>query len=119
MSEWEKAETRLRHLVQTGDPDGTVTLRWLAELLGEPVEGESAAKDEAPRDLTVDEVAEHFRRAPSTIRGWLFQGDLRGYKLNGRDWRVTRSALAEYEQRQREPDVDDSVDVDLSSWRRI
>jgi excisionase family DNA binding protein len=119
MSGWEQAEARLRRLVQMGDPDGTVTLRWLAELLGELVEGEAAVKSDPPRDLTVDEVAEHFRRAPSTIRGWLVRGDLRGYKLNGRDWRVPRSALAEYEQRQREPRQDTSDDVDLSSWRRI
>jgi excisionase family DNA binding protein len=119
MGEWEQAEARLRRLVQVGDPDGTVSLRWLAGLLGEPVQGEAAAETEPPRDLTVHEVAEHFRRAPSTIRGWLFRGDLRGYKLNGRDWRVPRLALAEYEQRQREPRRDASEDVDLSSWRRI
>jgi excisionase family DNA binding protein len=119
MREWQQAEARLRRLVQTGDPDGTVTLRWLAGLLGEPVEGEAAAESEPPRDLTIGQVAEHFRRAPSTVRGWLFRGDLRGYKLNGRDWRVPRSALAEYEQRQREPQDEGSGDVDLSAWRRI
>jgi hypothetical protein len=42
MKEWEQSEARLRRLVQTGDPDGTVTLRSLAELLGEPGEGEAA-----------------------------------------------------------------------------
>jgi excisionase family DNA binding protein len=119
MSEWEQAATRLRQLVQLGDPDGTVTLRWLAELLGEPVEGDAVAQSDPPRDLTVVEVSERFRRAPSTIRGWLSRGELQGYKLNGRDWRVTRAAAMEYEQRQREPRVEDLDDADISAWRRI
>jgi hypothetical protein len=29
MSGWDHAEARLRRLVQTGEPDGTVTVRWL------------------------------------------------------------------------------------------
>lgn len=31
-----------------------------------------------PRDLTVEEVAEKTQRAPSTVRGWLLVGQLRG-----------------------------------------
>jgi excisionase family DNA binding protein len=119
MKDWGQVESRLRLLVRNGDPAGTVTIRWLAELLGEPIEGDALPGDDLPGDLTVYEVAEHFRRAPSTIRGWLYQGNLRGYKLNGRDWRVPRSAIAEFEQRQREPEVEPFEDVDLSSWRRM
>jgi excisionase family DNA binding protein len=114
-----KVEARLRLLVRTGDPAGTVTLRWLAGLLGEPVAGETASNDHPSGDLTIYEVAEHFRRAPSTIRGWLYQRDLRGYKLNGRAWRIPKSAVAEYEQRQRGAVFEDIADVDISAWRRI
>jgi excisionase family DNA binding protein len=118
MGELDAVQARLRRLVQAGDPDGTVTLRWLAQQIGEPIPGEAVAEEPA-RDLTVEEVAEHFRRAPSTVRGWLLRGDLRGYKLNGRDWRVPKSAVGEYEQRQREPGLGDAEAVDLSAWRRI
>ena len=45
--------------------------------------------DEAPtaslRDLSVKGVAEQAGRAPSTERGWLTAGVLRGYKLNGHE----------------------------------
>ena len=52
------------------------------------------------RDLTVEEVAEEMLKAPSTVRGWLISGALRGYKFNNREWRVTRSALRDYMVRQ-------------------
>ena len=48
------------------------------------------------RDLTVEDVADETGRSASTVRGWLISGALRGYKLNGRDWRVARAALEEY-----------------------
>ena len=77
----------------------------------------------AVRDLTVEEVAEETHRAPSTVRGWLIAGDLKGYKLNGRDWRVTRAALRAYLDNQKEttragrraPDLEDEVDI--AAWR--
>lgn len=119
MSNWVDAQARLRRLVQAGDPDGTVTLRWLAEVIGERGGEDERSEDQPQRDLTVEDVATHFRRAPSTVRGWLLRGELRGYKLNGRDWRVPRSAIVEYEERQREPDVKDPEDVDISAWRRL
>lgn len=115
-------EQHLRQLVQITDPDGTVTVRWLARLIGQPVEEETEdAGDTPPRDLTVEEVAEHFKRSPSTVRGWLGRGELEGYKLNRKSWRVTRTALREYEQLQREGrqlEDDDDEDIDITEWRR-
>jgi excisionase family DNA binding protein len=52
-------------------------------------------------DLRVQEVAHSIGRSPSTVRGWLGDGSLRGYKLNRREWRVPRSALRDYLDQQR------------------
>lgn len=73
------------------------------------------------RDLTVEEVAQETGRAPSTVRGWLIRGELQGYKLNGRDWRVPRPALRAYLEGQATPESDDEPegDVDLGAWRRL
>lgn len=57
---------------------------------------------QAAPDLTVEELACLFRRRPSAVRGWRGCGKLRGYKLNGRDRRVTRQAIREYEAAQGE-----------------
>lgn len=73
------------------------------------------------RDMTVEEVAEEVRRSPATIRRWLIAGELRGYKLQGRDWRVPRPALREYLDRQ-SSDPGESADdaqVDISAWRHL
>ena len=75
-----------------------------------------------PRDLTVEEVATATGRASSTVRGWLLAGDLPGYKLNGRDWRVRRSALRTYvgDQRHLPNQLGTRQDnEDISAWRRI
>jgi excisionase family DNA binding protein len=85
------------------------------------VEGDTEATNAPPtRDLTAEEVAEETGRAPSTVRGWLIAGQLRGYKLNGRDWRVPRSALREYLDRQAEPEPEPSpAEVDIGAWRTL
>jgi len=85
------AERILQIVEALPSPDSSVTLTR-SDLVG--MVEESGGVDAA--DLTVDQVAAKTNRAASTIRGWLIAGDLRGYKLNGRDWRVTRSALREY-----------------------
>ena len=74
------------------------------------------------RDLTVEEVAAETSRAPSTIRGWLISGALRGsYKLNGRDWRIRRSALREYLDGQAETNdpPSEAGEVDIAAWRKV
>ena len=50
-------------------------------------------------DLGIAEVAERFQRSPSTIRGWLQSGVLRGYRLRGRGRRVPPASIAEFEER--------------------
>lgn len=76
----------------------------------------------AVRDLTVQEVAQEMHRAPSTVRGWLIAGDLKGYKLNRRDWRVPRAALRAYlDAQSHDPNdrVRSSEHVDIAAWRRV
>lgn len=111
-------ELRLRQLVHLSDPDGTVTIRWLAGLLGEPLPDVQVSTPTLTADMDLHEVALHFKRSVSTIRGWLSRGELRGYKLNGRDWRVPPAAVGEYEERQQQrPRTADPVDI--REWRSL
>ena len=38
--------------------------------------------------LTVDQVCRHLLVGPDAVRRWLRDGQLRGYKLPGGDWRI-------------------------------
>ena len=88
-------------------------------LLDEDDDGDATAT--SVRDLTVEEVAEEMRKAPSTVRGWLISRDLRGYKLNNREWRVPPSALRDYLMRQAETGhrATDTAEVDIGAWRSV
>lgn len=110
---------RIRQLVAalpTDDAAVVFTRRDLAAL----VEGSPDPPAQA-RDLSVEEVAEEVGRAPSTVRGWLIAGDLTGYKLNGRDWRVTRGALRSYLEAQTQPAAPETPEeaVDITAWRQV
>lgn len=95
---------RLRRAVQ-GLPEGaSITLpvgvvrNWLSDLPEE-------ADDNRFGDLTVPELAAELDRAESTVRGWLNAGDIpQAYKLNGREWRVPRTAVRDFLDRQRDED---------------
>src|SRR2546425_8027727 len=52
-------------------------------------------------DLTVTDLAQRFRRHPSTIRQWLESWRLEGYKLFGRGWGVPLAAVAAFQDQQR------------------
>ena len=110
---------RLRQLASALPSDDAAVSFTRADLLA------LAEEDEAPatpaRDLTVEEVAEEMGRAPSTVRGWLITGALRGYKLNGRDWRVPRPALRDYVTARTETNDPPSEggEVDITAWRRV
>jgi len=115
---------RIRLLIAALPSDASAVTFTRADLAA-LVEGTSSDPPPSPvRDLNVEEVAKETRRAPSTVRGWLIAGDLNGYKLNGRDWRVSRAALRAYLNHQtggthagcRTPEGED--DVDIAAWRR-
>ena len=86
------------------------------------LEGAPGTVTSTSGDLTVDEVAAEMRRATSTVRGWLIEGHLRGYKLNRRDWRVPRAALREFIDGQGQEKAMTAIlaePVDISAWRKL
>ena len=110
---------RIRLLVAALPSDDSSVTFTGADLAGLMVELEGDSGPEATRDLTVSEVAAETQRAESTVRGWLISKQLRGYKLNGRDWRVTRAALPEFlEAQSKEPERESDGLVDIAAWRR-
>ena len=53
------------------------------------------------QDLTVDEVGKFFDRSPITIRTWIRDGRLEAYHFRGKEYRITHSALEEFQDRER------------------
>jgi excisionase family DNA binding protein len=107
-------------MVRALPPGASVTLPvdWLrselavTELQEQPTAGRLS-------DFTVQEVADELGRAPSTVRTWLGAGELEGYRLNGREWRVSRAAVQAFIARQREgkSEPEPEADPDISNWR--
>lgn len=48
------------------------------------------------RSFSVGQVAEKLAVRPATVRKWLRENLLTGYKINGRDWRVTEESLIDF-----------------------
>lgn len=88
---------------------------------GSPTGG--AASGPSLVDLTVAQVAQLFGRAPGTVRQWLESGQLEGYKLFGREWRVPLAAVGAFQERQRmgaaHPGGRASRTQSLGDWRRV
>lgn len=62
-----------------------------------PAGTEQSAPEEDPKALlTPSEVAAECRVAVSTVYGWLSSKALKGEKLGGGGWRVTRRSLSEF-----------------------
>lgn len=96
-------------------PDTMIRVGWILEQL--PDGEEEAVEDEL---LTLDQVAEEVDRAVSTVRTWCNRGELEAFKLRGREWRVRRSALHHFLEREAagdgEPDLEDPG-VEWDDWR--
>lgn len=92
----------LRVLVAAAPDEAMVSVpaSWLRQLLDGEGDLDSTG-DEIRADLTVAEVAAIFDRHPNTIRGWIAQGVLAGYRLNNREWRIPRQAVEDFQRRQR------------------
>lgn len=46
--------------------------------------------------LTVKEVAHILKRAESTVRRWLREGEIEGVKIANKDWRIRETDLKKY-----------------------
>jgi excisionase family DNA binding protein len=110
-------EERLRQLASALPSDGSAVMITRSDIVAmlEELNGETGVS--STRELTVEEVANETGRVPSTVRGWLLSGALRGYKLNNRDWRVPRSALHEYLEGQATEASATTDEVDITAWR--
>ena len=58
-------------------------------------------------DRTVEEVGEFFGRSRQTVCRWIRQGRLEGYKFLGNEYRITESAIEEFQSRERLNMVED------------
>ncbi len=115
-------EDRLRTLADALPDGASVTLpvslirSWLIQ--------SGSADSERAVDMTVAEVASLLSRSPQTIRTWIRQGDLDAYRLRGREYRVTRVALAAFLAHQQDRAAPQSSlrssggrSASLGSWR--
>ena len=121
---------QLRTAVVALPPDTLVTLpreALLGVLGGGGGDGAAATGSDGPPavavDLTVTDLAQRFRRHPSTIRQWLESGRLEGYKLLGREWRVPLAAVAAFQDqqshgREREGSLARGA-PSLGDWRKV
>jgi excisionase family DNA binding protein len=114
---------RLERMIEPLPDDASVLLpvRTVREWLGAP----DPDAGDLIVDLTADQVAEELGRSVGTIRDWLLRGELRGYKLRGREWRVTRAAVREFLDSEREQGNGRSTGrrqqerTDLGRWRSV
>lgn len=99
-----RLEDTLRCIVDAMPHGSSVTLPvdWLRVELGMATVPIQPCQSDA-RDLSVDEVADIVKRRPSTVRGWCSSGQISAYRLNGREWRITRTALDTFLDGQRAP----------------
>lgn len=133
-------EDRLRRMVDGVPDQAQITLpasllrQWIEET-GAKSGGEVRREDPDSRSLpdagvTVAEVAEHFGREPSTVRGWLGEGRFPNAWHLGREWRIPRSDLAAFveghgaangngkpaPEKRKEPEL--TGGGDLAAWRK-
>lgn len=115
---------RLRMLASALPSDDSAVTLTRSDLLA-LVDGAEHSPSLPTRDLTVEDVADETGRAASTVRGWLIDGKLRGYKLNDRDWRIPWAALREYldgQGRDGGPEMErlaPGEKVDITEWRKV
>jgi excisionase family DNA binding protein len=112
---------RLRQIASALPSDDSAVTFTRADLVALLDREGAPASGLSPRDLTCEEVGEELGRSASTVRTWLIAGELRGYKLNRKSWRIPREALREYLDAQARGASSDDVngDVDITAWRKV
>jgi excisionase family DNA binding protein len=89
---------------------------------GEALSIPRGASEEQLGDYTVAQVAGIFQRSPQTVRDWINARRMRAYKFNGREYRITRAAVEEFREQQRNGTTDtrpkgQASTADLGVWR--
>ena len=83
---------------------GSASITLPVETIEEWLDGNGSGLE---KDLTVDDVAAHFGRSPQTVCRWIRNGRLEAYKFFGNEYRITESAVEEFQSRERLHTVDD------------
>ena len=91
-----KLSDRLTRMID-GMPDGASIILSVEDVKGWLSENGSGLD----HDLTVEEVAKFFDRSPATIRAWIRAGRLEAYHFRGNEYRITHSALQEFQDQER------------------
>lgn len=86
----------LRDALDDLPDEALVPVRWVRAKLEEEPEDE----DPLGKLYDVPELAARFDRSEATVRTWLSRGKMRGFKLEGRQWKVRGSEVRAFEQRQ-------------------
>ncbi len=107
----------LRDAIAALPDEAMVPVGWIREQLG------SGSGSDALADLTVEQAAEKLSKAPSTVRAWLIAGELRGYKIHGREWRISPTAIVEFFDDQKNGSGRQAVrsrgqQADLGEWKQ-
>jgi excisionase family DNA binding protein len=90
--------------------------RWAAlQRLGGRLSHKKDATTGVGQNQAGGQVAEIFQRSPQTVRDWINARRLRAYKLNGREYRITRAAVEEYLEQQRNGEPNGQTDGRSSS----
>ena len=113
---------RLQRLADALPENGSVTFtRNDLIRLAKANDGNGEAAKEPHADYTVAQVAKMFERSPQTVRDWIKAGRLRGYRLNDREYRITASALREFQEEQRNgaSHAERLGEADLGAWREV
>ena len=107
---------RLRELAERLPPGGSLMLTREGLLDLAAMNGGQADHAAAPAEFTVAELATRFHRSASTVRGWCERDRFDGaYKLNGRDWRIPKTAVDAFLAEQR----GESPVTQLGAWRAV
>lgn len=113
-------------LESLAEAEATIPARVVLGRLPAKVEAPSTSdRGEVLADLTVDEVAQALGRTPSSVRSWLRSGEVLGYKLRGREWRIRREDLRAFlddqateKRAHRDRPNRRGEPADLGAWRR-
>ena len=110
---------RLRAMADVLPESGSVTLTR-ADLYEIAQTDDTGSEKAMQADFTVAQVADMFDRKSQTIRDWINAGRLCGYLFNDREYRITRGALEEFQEWQRNgaTTTRQSEISDLGAWRQ-